>query len=182
MKHIYLGQILFGTYLPIITHAQTSLPVSPAGAILAQASFQAQSISWPALYMTMTLIIGALICYEALTLRKNAGILPNTYLFKFSSILESVWVAISIAAIYFGHFNGLMKVIPVFYILYSIFGWFYGIYILKKEASSIKNVEELAIPVKYLNYSLSFSWVLMLTCIALLIQQFYVGNFVFNVF
>ena len=137
--------------------------------------------NWQAMYLGGTLIVGALIAYESIVLKKNAGKLPESTLFSISSILETAWLLVSTAAIYYGHFIGLSKVVPMAYIIYSIFGWLYGFYLLRGQAQTIEEVEDKTMPTKYMDYSLSFSLVIMITSIAVFMDMLRQGMIVLSI-
>ena len=69
---------------------------------------------------------------------------------------------------------------PFAYILYSIFGWIYGFYLLKDQADNIKDVDDMSMPIKYMDYSLSFSLVITVTSIAIFINMLMNGVIAFN--
>ena len=88
---------------------------------------------------------------------------------------------ISTTAIYYGHFIGLSKVVPMAYIIYSIFGWLYGFYLLRGQAQTIEEVEDMTMPTKYMDYSLSFSLVIMITSIAVFMDMLRQGMIVLSI-
>lgn len=138
-------------------------------------------LNWQAVYLVGTLIIALLIAYESIVLKRNFGKLPQSTLFSISSILETVWLLVSVAAVYYGKFSPIAKVVPIAYILYSIFGWLYGFYLLKDQAADIKDVDEMSMPIKYMDYSLSFSLVITLTSLAIFINMVVTGIIAFTV-
>lgn len=137
-------------------------------------------VNWQAVYLLGTLIVAMLIAYESIVLKKNFGKLPQSTLFSISSILETVWLLVSVAAVYYGHFSPIAKVVPIAYLIYSVFGWIYGFYLLKDQATDIKDVDEMSMPVKYMDYSLSFSLVITITTIAIVINMLVKGIIVFT--
>ena len=88
---------------------------------------------------------------------------------------------VSVVAVYYGGFSSIAKVVPFAYILYSIFGWIYGFYLLKDQAGDIKDVDDMSMPIKYMDYSLSFSLVITVTSIAIFINMLMNGVIAFNV-
>ena len=87
---------------------------------------------------------------------------------------------VSVVAVYYGEFISIAKVVPFAYILYSIFGWIYGFYLLKDQAGDIKDVDDMSMPIKYMDYSLSFSLVITVTSIAIFINMLMNGVIAFN--
>lgn len=138
-------------------------------------------LNWQAVFLVGTLIVALLIAYESIVLKKNLGRLPQSTLFSISSILETVWLLVSVAAVYYGHFSPIVKVVPIAYIIYSIFGWIYGFYLLKDQATEIKDVDNMSMPIKYMDYSLSFSLVITLTSLAIFINMIVNGVIAFSV-
>ncbi|MFW2177081.1 MULTISPECIES: hypothetical protein [unclassified Moraxella] len=133
--------------------------------------------SWQALYVAGTVIVGLFISYESLLLKRYQGKMPDSSLFHFSSMLETVWSIVSIAVLYFADFSPLFKVVPVAYILYSLFGWLYGFYLLKDTDIDIDDIENIQMPSKYMDYSLSFSMVIILTSLSILTKSYLSGEF-----
>lgn len=119
-------------------------------------------VSWEAIYLASTAVIGCLIFYAARLLKQRQGKLPSNLLFNISSILETTWFIISGLVVYFAHFSTLPKAIAVAYIIYSIFGWLYGFYLLKDQDLDLTTTKAIDIhmPVKYMDYSLAFSLVI----------------------
>lgn len=138
-----------------------------------------QSVSWEAVYLVATAIIGLLIAYESVLLKKNAGKLPDSMLFNISSILETLWFMVSAVILYFANFSTLPKSVAVAYILYGIGGWIYSFYLLKDQDIDIDELDEVAMPAKYMDYSLSFSAVILPTCLAFLGFLYSQGKFAF---
>ena len=133
-------------------------------------------ISWEAVYLVATAIIGLLIAYEAWALKKNAGKLPTTFLFNISSIIETLWMVITGAFLYFGHFSTLPKVIAVAYIIYGVFGWLYSFYLLKDQDLVTHDIENIKMPAKFMDYSFSFSWVIIIASLGFLFILFEQGK------
>jgi len=134
------------------------------------------TLNWQAIYLVGTLIVALLIAYESIVLKKNLGKLPQSTLFSVSSILETVWLMVSVVAVYYGAFSSIAKVVPFAYILYRI----YGFYLLKDQAGDIKDVNDMSMPIKYMDYSLSFSLVITVTSIAIFIHMLMNGVIAFN--
>ena len=70
------------------------------------------TLNWQAIYLVGTLIVALLIAYESIVLKKNLGKLPQSTLFSVSSILETVWLMVSVVAVYYGGFSSIAKVVP----------------------------------------------------------------------
>lgn len=162
-------------FLSLVTSATTTFPLAANPNIFSL--LNSNSMSWPALYITGTLIIAALICYESISLKRHHGKLPATKLLQIASILEIVWLPISAAVLYYGNLLPVIKTIPVAYIGYSIFGWLYGFYLLKEEDLDVDNVEDIEMPMQYMDYTLAFAIVMMLTCLAFLGYLWFLGEF-----
>lgn len=142
---------------------------------------QFANVSWQAMYLIGTTIVGILILYEAIILKRYQGKLPNKFLFNVSSILETAWFFVSITALYYAKFATLVKVVPVAYTIYSVFGWFYTFYLLKDQfadAQSTDDIDEVIVPPAYVNYSLSFSLVIIATSLCFLLGLLYYGKIV----
>lgn len=152
----------------------------PLFALSPDLSSRLNSISWEALYLVGTFIVGLLIAYQAILLKRNAGKMPEATSFHLSSLLETAWMLVSAAILYFANFSTLPKVIVVAYMLYGIFGWLYSFYLLKDEAfdiDSFSDIENVAMPAKYMDYSLAFSCVIAPISLLFLAQLYRTGAF-----
>ena len=170
-------QLSTATFLPAFS-GMSSLPAlaNPLNHLMGDS----YTLNWQAIYLVGTLIVALLIAYESIVLKKNLGKLPQSTLFSVSSILETVWLMVSVVAVYYGGFSSIAKVVPFAYILYSIFGWIYGFYLLKDQAGDIKDVDDMSMPIKYMDYSLSFSLVITVTSIAIFINMLMNGVIAFD--
>lgn len=139
-------------------------------------------ISWQAVYLAGTAIVGMMILYAARKLKANAGKIPHNTAFNVSSIMETVWFVISGIALYFADFTTLPKVIAVAYTLYSVFGWIYGFFLLKDQdikPTDVDDIDDVPMPAKYMDYSQSFALVIILAALAFLGYLYYQGVFSF---
>ncbi len=139
-----------------------------------------EQIDWQSVYLIGTFCMALLISCEAISLKKHQGQIPNTLIFQIISFLEIAWLVASGVVLYYGDFNQLVKVVPVAYILYSMFGWFYGSYLLKDQVFDAKSIEDIKMPVRYADYSMSFSVVMILTCLGIFAKLIYFGEIKFT--
>lgn len=136
-------------------------------------------VYWEGVYIAATFVIGVLIAYQAIVLKHNQGKLPTTVAFNLASIFETIWFMVSAGLLYFANVSLLPKVVAIAYIIYGIMGWVYSFYLLKDEDIELTDIEDMAMPAKYMDYSLSFSLVIMLTCLAFLTMLYMQGKFSF---
>lgn len=143
-------------------------------------------INWIVVYLIGLIITAILIGYHAVVTMQHKGRTPKKVIFTLTSLLEGSWLLVSGALLYYGDFNQniqsakvfqILKVVPMAYIIYCIFGWAYGLYLLKDEAENIKDVDDIAMPDAYLHYSKAFSLVIILTAILLLSWLWQLGDF-----
>ena len=91
------------------------------------------------------------------------------------SLLEGVWLLVSGLVLYYANFLPMINAIPAAYILYSVFGWLYGFYLLKDQVNTSHDVEDITLPPAYLSYSLAFAFTIVPTAIILLIRLWQMG-------
>lgn len=152
----------------------------PLFALSSTITARLNSVSWEALYLIGTFIVGLLIAYQAILLKRNDGKMPDVPSFHLSSLLETAWMLVSALLLYFANFSTLPKVIVVAYMLYGIFGWLYSFYLLKDEAfdiDSFADIENVAMPTQYMDYSLAFAYVIMPISLLFLAQLYRTGVF-----
>lgn len=135
------------------------------------------NVYWEGVYLVASLIVGGLIAYQALVLKRMQGKLPTTVAFNLASICETVWLMVSSIILYFVNLSLLPKVIAVAYLLYGIMGWIYSFYLLKDEDVDLIDIEDMIMPNKYMDYSLSFSLIISLSCLTFLWFLYTQGKF-----
>lgn len=94
-----------------------------------------------------------------------------------TSLLEGVWLLVSGLVLYYGHFDPMVKAAPLAYLIYCIFGWGYGIYLLQDEVDAIKNIDDIIMPDPYLNYCKAFSIVMTVTTASMVFWLWQRGDF-----
>lgn len=115
-------------------------------------------------YVIGSAVVAVLIWIEAAMLKKNAGKLPKSALFQLSSVLDTAWFFVSIAALYLIDFMPIALSIPAAYGVYTMFGWIYGSRLLRKKGIP-DSPKDLIVPSKYIDYSQSFAVVFFLLCV-----------------
>lgn len=115
-------------------------------------------------YVIFSGVVAVLIWIEAMVLKKNGGKLPKSALFQFSSLLDTAWFFVSVAALYLIDFTPIAIAIPAAYGVYTMFGWIYGSRLLRKKGIP-DSPKDLVVPPKYIAYSQSFAQVFLLLCI-----------------
>lgn len=137
---------------------------------------QLATVSWEAVFLVGTAVLGLLITYQAMALKRHDGKLPETSLFSIASLTETIWSMVAAGVLYWGNFATLPKVIAVAYVLYAIFGWGYSFYLLKDEDLDIDNIDDIQMPAKYMDYTLAFAIVITLSSVAFLAQLWFMGR------
>ena len=118
-------------------------------------------------YVTASAIVAVLIWVEGAMLKKNQGKLPKSRFFQVSSLLDTLWFFISVVILYTIDLTPLALAIPAAYGIYTVFGWFYGIRLLKRKGIP-STPKDLVVPSKYIAYSQSFSLIFFTLCLLVL--------------
>ncbi|MBO1530058.1 hypothetical protein J3492_02385 [Psychrobacter sp. F1192] len=119
------------------------------------------------IYVTLSAVVAVLIWIEGEMLKKTAGKLPKSPLFKLSSLLDTAWFFVSTVALYMIDLTPLAIAVPAAYSIYTVFGWVYGTRLLKRKGIP-DSPQDLVIPTKYIAYSQSFSLIFFALCILVL--------------
>ena len=122
-------------------------------------------------YVVASFLVAICVWLEAQMLLKNSGKLPQKSIFAMIGLLTSVWLLISVAALYFLEFDRFSISVPVVYIIYSVMGWVYST-ILMKGQEIPNNPKDFVIPTQYLMYSKSFAWVFATLCLFVLVVTY----------
>ena len=118
-------------------------------------------------YVTASAIVAVLIWVEGAMLKKNQGKLPKSRFFQASSLLDTLWFFISVVILYTIDLTPLALAIPAAYGIYTVFGWFYGIRLLKRKGIP-STPKDLVVPSKYIAYSQSFALIFFALCLLVL--------------
>lgn len=119
-------------------------------------------LSFERIYILASAMIAVLIWIEASWMLKNAGKLPQSALFAWTSLMTTAWLVVSGLALFFLDFNGLSMSVPVAYGIYSLMGWIYGARLISTK--DIDDPKDIVLPAKYLNFCRSFALVFALLC------------------
>lgn len=119
------------------------------------------------IYIAFSAIVAVLIWIEGEMLKRTAGKLPQSPLFKFSSLLDTSWFFISVLMMYVIDLTPLAITVPAAYGIYTIFGWVYGTRLLKRRGIP-DSPKDLVIPPKYIAYSQSFALIFFALCLLVL--------------
>ena len=118
-------------------------------------------------YVSLSAVVAILIWIEGEMLKRNGGKLPNSPLFKISSLLDTVWFFVSTLALYLIDLTPLAIAVPAAYSIYTVFGWIYGTRLLKRKGIP-DSPKDLIVPPKYIAYSQSFSLIFFALCLLVL--------------
>lgn len=118
-------------------------------------------------YIVFSAVVAVLIWIEGEMLKRNDGKLPKSALFKFSSLLDTVWFFVSTLVLYIMDLAPLALAVPVAYSIYTVFGWIYGTRLLKRGGIP-DSPEDLVVPLKYIAYSQSFALIFFGLCLLVL--------------
>lgn len=117
-------------------------------------------------YLVGCLLVSLCILLETRLLNKNQGKPPKNVLFSVCAVADFAWFIVSIASFYVIALTGLLKILPWLYIIFTVFGWGYGIFLLKDQADTTA-VKDIRIPRQYISYSQSFA--LVFFCLTLVL-------------
>lgn len=118
-------------------------------------------------YVSLSAVVAILIWIEGEMLKRTGGKLPNSPLFKISSLLDTVWFFVSTLALYLIDLTPLAIAVPAAYSIYTVFGWIYGTRLLKRKGIP-DSPKDLIVPPKYIAYSQSFSLIFFALCLLVL--------------
>ncbi|WP_350562447.1 hypothetical protein [Psychrobacter sp. CAL346-MNA-CIBAN-0220] len=118
-------------------------------------------------YIVLSAVVAVLIWIEGEMLKRNAGKLPKSPLFKFSSLLDTAWFFVSTIILYMIDLTSLAIAVPAAYGIYTVFGWIYGTRLLKRKGIP-DSPKDLVIPSKYIAYSQSFALIFLPLCLLVL--------------
>lgn len=118
-------------------------------------------------YVALSAVVAVLIWIEGEMLKTTDGKLPQSPLFKFSSLLDTAWFFISVMMLYVIDLTPLAVTVPATYGIYTVFGWVYGTRLLRRKGIP-DSAKDLVIPVKYIAYSQSFSLIFFSLCLLVL--------------
>lgn len=136
-------------------------------------------VSWETVYLIGLFIVAVLIGIQAKVTLAHQGKTPKATLFALTGLLEGIWLLISGLALYYGDFISVIRAAPMAYIIYCVFGWGYGLYLLQGEAADIKNIDDIVMPDAYLVYCMAFSIVAALLSVVLLLGMIQFGYITF---
>lgn len=118
-------------------------------------------------YIVLSAVVAVLIWIEGEMLKRNAGKLPKSSFFQFSSLIDTAWFFVSTVMLYMLDFTPLAITVPAAYGIYTVFGWIYGIRLLKRRGIP-DSAEDLVVPTKYIAYSQSFALIFFGLCLLVL--------------
>lgn len=119
------------------------------------------------IYVLCSALVAILIFTEGQYLKKTEGRLPESKFFHISSVIDTLWVFVSIAAMYWMGLESIQMAVPVAYCVYTLSGWVYGSRLLRREGMP-KSPDKLVIPKSYISFSQSFAIIFFGLCIAVL--------------
>lgn len=125
------------------------------------------NIDWQASYLLFSLLIAMLIIYESIMLFRHNEQLPTNSIAQLVTLLDLIWLILSGIALYAINFHPVAKIVPILFIIYNLFGWFYGAYVLKDQINE-QTIEEIVIPKRFIDYSMSFGIGVMVAIIGVL--------------
>lgn len=136
-------------------------------------------VSWETVYLVGTVVAGLFIGQNAYVIKQHKGKAPETWMMGLGSLMEGLWLLVSGLVLYYANFLPMINAIPTAYVLYSVFGWAYGFYLLQDQTDTIFDVEDIIMPDAYLNYSMAFAVVIVPTTIILMIGLWQMGYVIF---
>lgn len=119
------------------------------------------------IYLWASLAVALMIIIENGLLRRYGGRLPNTPLLMVISITTSIWGFVVPAALYFLPIEGVMRAVPVAYIVYVFATLVYSFRLVRgKDLPDDPN--DIIMPSAYMNFCQSFGIVYLLLCMVVL--------------
>ncbi|WP_294033625.1 hypothetical protein [uncultured Moraxella sp.] len=119
------------------------------------------------IYLWASLAVALMIIIENGLLRRHGGRLPNTPVLMVISMVTSIWGFVVPAAMYFLPIDGLMRAVPVAYIVYVFATLVYSFRLVRgKDLPDDPN--DIIMPSAYMNFCQSFGIVYLLLCAVVL--------------
>ena len=119
------------------------------------------------IYLWASLAVALMIIIENGLLRRHGGRLPNTPVLMVISMVTSIWGVVVPAAMYFLPIDGLMRAVPVAYIVYVFATLVYSFRLVRgKDLPDDPN--DIIMPSAYMNFCQSFGIVYLLLCAVVL--------------
>lgn len=119
------------------------------------------------IYLWASLAVALMIIIENGLLRRHGGRLPNTPVLMVISMVTSIWGFVVPAAMYFLPIDGLMRAVPVAYIVY-VFATLVYSFRLVRGKDLPDNPNDIIMPSAYMNFCQSFGIVYLLLCAVVL--------------
>ncbi len=119
------------------------------------------------IYLWASLAVALMIIIENGLLRRHGGRLPNTPVLMVISMVTSIWGFVVPAAMYFLPIDGLMRAVPVTYIVY-VFATLVYSFRLVRGKDLPDNPNDIIMPSAYMNFCQSFGIVYLLLCAVVL--------------
>lgn len=132
------------------------------------------NINPPSIYIALSAGVAMLIWMEGQILKKTEGKLPKSKFFQMSSLIDTLWLFVSIAVAYGLDFKSIEMAVPIAYCIYAISGWVYGSRLLKRSGLPA-SPEELVIPKPYIAFSQSFATTFFALCVFVLLFSKSIG-------
>lgn len=104
--------------------------------------------------MSLLVIVG--IWIQIALLKKNQGKYCVHPAFALLSLLDSVWVFVSLAMFFWGNLIGIARVVPFFYVLYTILAFFYAAHTMNGGQEIPQRPEDFEFSASYLSFAQSF--------------------------
>lgn len=123
----------------------------------------------PSIYIALSALVALLIWNEGQMLKHTAGKLPKSKFFHLSSIIDTLWLFVSIGVVYWLDFQSIEMAVPVAYWIYTLAGWIYGSRLMKRRGMP-KTPEDLVIPKPYIAFSQSFAAAFFALCVFVLLK------------
>lgn len=130
------------------------------------------NLSLSSLYLAIGWVVIVGIWAQIIMLKKNQGKYLMHPTFAFLSLLDSIWVIVSILAFFWGNLTGMTRVVPIFYIIYTILAFFYAAHTMNDGKEIPQRPEDFVFSASYLNFAQSFCLVFLVFTSYLLAKDF----------
>lgn len=122
------------------------------------------SFSFEEIYIVLSAVVALGIWVEMVLIRRNDGKMPNSSVFHMLSLLDSLWVTVSVGVLYFLEFDALAITVPVGYIVNAVLSWIYAARIMGSKETLPSSPDEIVFDGRYLSFCQSFALVCFLMC------------------
>ncbi len=139
-----------------------------------------QQIPHETIYIALSAIIAVIIFFEGQTLKATEGKVPSSTLFHIGSLIDTLWLLVSVVCFSYLTFQSVQVCVPVAYGIYKLFGIFHGVKLIKADGIP-DDPDDLVIPPRMIAYDQSFAIIFFALCVFVLFVPMPIINLPFAI-